>query len=151
MSNNRQLTFKQQAFVDAYLGDIQAAADQSDLSYDYARKLVTKPHIRRALREREQNEVRPVAIATRVQRQHFWSETMRDGECPMRERLRASELLAKSEGDFIQRIEQLAGPVKRLEELSASELAYMLGREPTETKGSSTLEDCVSPPRPGRS
>ena len=44
-------------------------------------------------------------IATREERQKFWTETLRDVEEDMKNRLRASELLAKSECDFTERRE----------------------------------------------
>ena len=129
-ANARPLTFKQQAFVDAYAGDIKTAAIKAGLSYDYARQLITKPHISAAIQQREATEVRPVVIATRLDRQEFWSNTMNDGEHPIRDRLRASELLGKSEGDFIQRLEQVGPrPLKRLEEMTEAELMYLLGEQ----------------------
>lgn len=45
------------------------------------------------------------AIATREERQVFWSEVMRADEKDMRDRLKASELLGKSHADFIERKE----------------------------------------------
>ncbi len=44
-------------------------------------------------------------IATREQRQEFWTAVMTDIEQDMRSRLRASELLAKSEGDFTEKVQ----------------------------------------------
>lgn len=53
--------------------------------------------------------------ATRQDRQRFCTAIMRDDKIPMRDRLKASELLGRSEGDFIERREsevRLQGPVK---------------------------------------
>ena len=43
------------------------------------------------------------AIKTREQRQRFWSEIMDNQEIDIKSRLRASELLGRSQADFIER------------------------------------------------
>ena len=96
------LTAKQKRFVEAYDGSVKKAAKQSGLSYDYCRQMVTKPHIVAALRNRESTRLNPL-IATRLERQSFWTEIMKDQAAEMRDRLKASELLGKSEADFIDR------------------------------------------------
>ncbi len=97
----KKRTAKQQRFIDSYDGNIKRAAAESGLSYDYARRLVTKSHILEAIRNRQDTEVRPITIANRQRRQEFWSKTMLDETLSMGDRLRASELLGKSEADFI--------------------------------------------------
>ena len=96
----RELTDKQQKFIDCYDGDTKKAAKTAKLSYDYARRLVTKGHILKAIRYRIDNEIRPAMIATRQQRQKFWSDVMNGDGHSMKDRLKASELLGKSEMDF---------------------------------------------------
>jgi hypothetical protein len=44
------------------------------------------------------------SIADRIERQEFWTQIMRDTRRPVYVRLKASEYLAKSEGDFEPRI-----------------------------------------------
>lgn len=109
------LTDKQQKFVDCYDGDIKKAAKKAGLSYDYARRLVTKRHIVEAVRNRMDNEIRPEMIATRQERQKFWTDTMKDEEQSMRDRLKASELLGKSEMDFPNKTDvNLSGEIRLL-------------------------------------
>lgn len=52
-------------------------------------------------------------IATREERQRFWTEVMKyedtEGHSDMKDRLKASELLGKTQADFIERRE-LSGP-----------------------------------------
>jgi len=96
----KKLTNKQHIFVDSYVGDIKEAATKAKLSYDYARRLVTKSHILEAIKTRQETEVRPETIYNRQQRQEWWTEVMRDEKRSTRDRLRASELLGKSEADF---------------------------------------------------
>jgi len=99
------LTVKQQALVDAYDGDAKAAAKAAGMSYGYARILLTKHNkVREAIRNRQDTEVRPPNIATRQERQKFWTETMNSEEAAMRDRLRASELLGRSEADFTENV-----------------------------------------------
>lgn len=46
-------------------------------------------------------KVRVQSVKSREERQEFWTETMDDETVNRRDRLRASELLGKSEADFI--------------------------------------------------
>lgn len=102
------MTPKQKRFVELYDGNATAAAIQAGYSSKTARaagqRLLTKVDIAAAIRTREEREAR-VRIATRQERQEFWTAVMRDGEAKMFDRLRASELLGKSEADFIDRQE----------------------------------------------
>lgn len=102
------LTTKQRRFVEAYNGNATEAAILAGYSKKTARQigqnLLTKVDIQAAIQEREQARLTPL-IAAREQRQIFWSTIMRDTSADMRDRLRASELLGKSEGDFLDRSE----------------------------------------------
>jgi phage terminase small subunit len=61
----------------------------------------------KTLTQPEQNK----RIATAIDRQEFWTSLMYDTEIEAKDRIKASELLAKSQGDFIKRVE-LSGAVK---------------------------------------
>ena len=98
-----KLTTKQQGFVDVYAGDIKEAAKNAGISYNYGRELMTRSDVVAAIRLREEKEVRPDMILNRLERQAFWSTVVRDQYQDMRDRLRASELLARSEADFLPR------------------------------------------------
>lgn len=104
---NAKLTPKQRAFVEAYSGNGTAAAiaaGYSQKSADkIARDLLRNTTIAGEIRDREKQKINPL-IASRIQRQEFWTSTMRDAKEDMRNRLKASELLGKSEGDFIENI-----------------------------------------------
>ncbi len=100
----RQFTIKQQKLIDCYVGDIKEAAEKAEISYGYARRLVTKSHILEAIRNRQETEIRPKDIADRQERQQFWTEVMQDKTVEMKDRLKASELLGKSEADFADNI-----------------------------------------------
>jgi len=96
----RQFTTRQRRLIDCYAGDIKKAASKAGLSYDCARRLVTKSHILEAIKNRQDTEVRPKNIADRQERQQFWTQIMRDTQEDARDRLKASDLLGKSETDF---------------------------------------------------
>lgn len=105
---NGKLTARQQAFVDAYAGNATAAALVAGYSEKSARvqgrRLITKDNVAKAIKEREAQRLAPT-IATRKERQEFWTAVVRDEAQNMKDRLKAAELLGKSEGDFLERVE----------------------------------------------
>ena len=103
-SATRQFTTKQQKLIDCYAGDIKEAAKKADISYGYARRLVTKSNILEAIRNRQDTEVRPKDIADRQERQAFWTTIMRESSEDTKDRLKASDLLGKSEADFTENL-----------------------------------------------
>ena len=102
------MTAKQQRFVDAYDGNATAAALAAGYSAKTAAFIgaenLRKPKILAELKNRETLRRTPL-IATREERQAFWTATMRNAKAEMRDRLKASELLGKSEADFVDRVE----------------------------------------------
>jgi len=103
-STVRQFTTKQQRLIDCYAGDIKEAADKAEISYGYARNLMTKSDILEAVKNRQDTEVRPKDIADRQERQKFWTQMMRDTSEDAKDRLKASDLLGKSEADFTENL-----------------------------------------------
>ena len=102
------LTPRQQAFVDAYAGNATEAAIAAGYSRQTARaqgsRLLTNADIREAIEARRSKSSERL-IATREDRQRFWTEVLRDVGSEMRDRLKASELLGKSEADFTEKVE----------------------------------------------
>jgi hypothetical protein len=91
-----------QAYRDAgYAGDANVVAVSSH-------RLLRNPKIVAEL-EHQQREAAKTAIATRQQRQAFWTRIQNDEALRPLERLKASELLARSHGDFIDKHE-ITGP-----------------------------------------
>lgn len=103
------LNSKQQLFISEYLTDFNATQAAIRAGYSVrsagsiANELLKKPDIQQALQAtitaRNNN-----LIADREERKRFWSRVMLDENENMKHRLKASELLAKSEGDFIQQV-----------------------------------------------
>lgn len=103
-----KLTAKQRRFVEAYDGNATQAAIAAGYSEKTARFMghenLTKPYILAEIKARDTIRSTPL-IASRAERQQFWSSVMRDKEQMMRDRLKAAELLGKSEADFVERQE----------------------------------------------
>jgi len=127
-----ELTPKQQRFVDAWDGNNTDAARQAGYKGNdktleaMGRQNFAKPRIRAAIKAREETR-QSKTIATREERQAFFSRVLRGLETQtvivgkgddaqavelppaMKDRLKAAELLGKSEGDFIER-KEISGP-----------------------------------------
>ncbi len=102
------LTAKQKLFADVHEGNTTEAAAIAGISREYGARLmqdVTKRYAEPAAmavqeRIRSRNVDNP-AILTRIDRQELWSKWALGIEKPTAEQLRASELLGKSEADFV--------------------------------------------------
>lgn len=119
-----KFTVKQQRFIDAYEGNATEAARKAGYSKKTAEAIghenLRKPYIAEAIAKREEKRGNK-AIATREERQKFWTKVLngefaetvkiiKDGEYTtdeippkMSDRLKASELLGRSEADFVDR------------------------------------------------
>jgi len=109
-----RFTLKQREFIECYCGNATEAAVAAGYSQRTARsqgqRLLTNADILKVVKEREKMNLAD-KIANRQERQKFWSSVMKDPQLSMRDRLKASELLGKSEADFKDRIE-LQGEVR---------------------------------------
>lgn len=96
------LTDKQKRFVDLWSGVAEETARLAGYKKPETegRRLLKDVRICTLIKAIKDSELKPL-IANRSERQKFWSDTMRDKETPLKERLKASELLGKSEADFI--------------------------------------------------
>jgi len=98
-------TARQRKFVRFFEGNPTEAAVKAGFKRALARsigaEMLKNPDIVKAIQER----VRPIEeadIATREDRQRFWTRIMKDEKVEMKYRLKASELLGKSQADFIE-------------------------------------------------
>jgi len=113
---------KRDVFIDLYLalGDEVLAYEQAGYKCTTQKSLVSAsnrllndPYVRSEIERRTRDEGRehPLqehghapesmpAIATKEERQRFWTQAMRDPKVDMKHRLKASELLAKTQGDY---------------------------------------------------
>ena len=108
------LTAKQKAFVEAYAGNATEAARVAGYAGNdqtlrqVGHENLTKPDVIAALKAREAPRSAG-RIATRAERQSFWTRVLDDPEASMSDRLRASELLGKSEADFTEKHQHSGG------------------------------------------
>ena len=102
-----ELTAMQMAFVKAYCGNATEAAIKAGYSkktaYSQGQRLLKNVEVANAITCREKKSA-SVMIADRQERQSFWTTVLRDAEEDMKNRLKAAELLGRSEGDFLDRI-----------------------------------------------
>jgi phage terminase small subunit len=102
---NKHLTWKQQRFVEAYAGDGVKAAKEARYKGDRntlavrASQLLRMPKIKEAIEVRNTEATRK-RIADREELQEGWTKIFRDENVPLRDRMRAGELLAKSQAMF---------------------------------------------------
>jgi len=107
----RKLTPRQKKFVALYEGNATKAAIKAGYSkktaYSIGQENLKKPEVIKALQEREKEETGPL-VASRIERQQFWTAVMRGKlgkvKIKMEHRLKASELLGKSEADFTEKV-----------------------------------------------
>ena len=108
----QKLTSRQRKFVALYEGNATKAATLAGFSkktaYSQGQRLLKNVEIIKALQEREKKETGPL-IADRIERQEFWTSVLRGKigkvrKVKMNDRLKASELLGKSEADFTEKV-----------------------------------------------
>jgi flavin-binding protein dodecin len=107
----KPLTDKRQAFVEEYCNNGYNASEAYKKAYPkvksgwnkHASRLMTKDDIRQAI-ARAKASIRSITIASRMDRQGFWTTVANDDTVSMPDRLRASELLGRSEADFTDNI-----------------------------------------------
>ena len=120
------MTPKNLKFISEYTKDFNAtqaairAGYSPKTAYSIGQELLKKPEIMAAMKEHTDK-----LIADRKTRQRFWTQVMNDADISMKDRLKASELLARSECDFIERAEIIASNAYDLSKLSESELIQL--------------------------
>ena len=109
---SKRLTEKQLRFVELWNGSYTETARLAGYSTpDKAgSRLAKNVEIGRKIDERCRKSVES-GIMSRQERQQFWTDTIKSDNEDIKDKLRASELLGKSEGDFFERVEQ-SGEVK---------------------------------------
>lgn len=139
----QKLNEKMRRFAEIYDGNGAAAAEAVGINKEDSRAracLWLKNSEVQELINARRSKVIGGKVRTRIERQMFWSQVMDDGTYTIENRLKASELLGRSEGDFLVRVE---ASVKRFElppELTVEELREIARRPVTfdEAPGTST-------------
>lgn len=102
--NDEHIVFTkaEKRFIDAYNGNMRESADAAGISHvEAVRMMARNPYVKVAIKTRECREHRGSFIMDRMARQEMLTEVATNPNVNMRDRLRAIELLGKSEGDFI--------------------------------------------------
>ncbi|KGN00324.1 terminase small subunit [Clostridium botulinum] len=105
-----KLTPKQKAFADYYiqLGNATEAAIKAGYSKRTARFIgnenLTKPYIKDYIEERNKT-IESKRIADMKEVKEFWTNVLRDEEVETKDRLKASEYIAKTSGAFLDKVE----------------------------------------------
>ena len=105
-----KLTPKQQAFADYYIqtGNATEAAIQAGYSERTAKQTgyenLTKPYIQQYIEEK-QKDLESNRMADMTEVREFWTEAMRNAENTMKDRLKASEMIARTSGAFLEKME----------------------------------------------
>ena len=103
------LTLFQQRYVDAFAGNHLAACRKAGYKNPEAsaKKNSQMDYLQAAIQAREAaNPQNQKAIASKQDRQKFWTDFMNDEQQAPSTRLKASELLGRSEADFLDRVQQ---------------------------------------------
>ena len=99
------MTNKRELFILEYQKDLNAtqaairAGYSSKTAYAIGQKLLNIPEVKEALQTAIQSR-KSELIATSEQLKEFWTSIMNNEKIDVKNRLRASELLAKAYGDF---------------------------------------------------
>ncbi len=126
-----KLTAKQKRFCDEYLKDLNAT--QAAIRAGYSEKTAAvigaenliKPNIQTYLQQ-FQNKIDQKNIKTVEEVQEWWSEVMEDAEAKLPDRIKASELLVKSKGGFMDKV-QVSGNINNpLTGLTTEELKKLV-------------------------
>ena len=117
------LNFRQQIFVNVYTGNGTEAATLAGYANPgmEANRLLNNPKIIAALDTRDHNKHKK-NIASREERQVFWTNAMRNTLNTMSDRLKAAECLGRSEADFVDRLKLEVGMGEQLAKLSDDEI-----------------------------
>lgn len=131
----------QRKFVAIYSGNATQAAKKAGYSkktaYSQGQRLLKNVEIAKALAEREKKELSPL-VADRQERQKFWTDVLRSQvdrirKVKMDHRLKASELLGKSEADFTDKVLH-TGLENLAEQIKAARKRREQGSCPSKTK-----------------
>jgi phage terminase small subunit len=119
-----KLTEKQQRFVDYYIASGNAEDAAKKAGYNArgnTTKLLQSTTIQQSIKERNK-QIESDRIANMEEVKRFWSDTMRSGEADLKDRLKASEYIAKTNAAFIEK-QQITGEMTQTIQTDLSKLS----------------------------
>ena len=107
LTNN--LTYRERMFVRIYDGDVYDAARKCGFTEKQAERLMLRKRIKEGI-SRKDTIIDPLnddqdILRRKTERMMFWMQSMYNDDIEMKDRLRASELSGKADGDFIERVQ----------------------------------------------
>lgn len=113
------LSERERRFVEAYMGRSKGNATKAAVAAGYATnsakvtasRLLSKANVRAAIEARVTSDPQ---VSDRADRQRFLTTVMHTRKVSMKDRLKAVELLGKSQGDFVKQIAFVNPPAFRL-------------------------------------
>lgn len=103
----KPLTAREKKIAIMYRGSVKEIALVFNWTQTYVEKVLRKPNVQHYMASEEYKKVRKdldkelqSAIASKEDRQKFWTNIMNDKKEDTKDRIKASELLAKVAGDF---------------------------------------------------
>ncbi|MEK4425882.1 terminase small subunit [Solibacillus sp. FSL K6-1523] len=121
-----KLTIKQQRFADYYIetGNATESAIRAGYSEKTARSIgqenLTKPDIIKYIEKRNE-ELDDARIADIKEVKQFWTVVLRDETLETKDRLKASEFIAKTNGAFIDKVEHSGEVTNTVVEMTSEE------------------------------
>ena len=118
-----KLTAKQEAFVDYYIETGVAteaykraySSNNDNTAAKEGHKLLKNPKITQEISERN-NQLKSDRIADMEEVKQFWTNTLRSEENDLKDRLKASEFIAKTNAAFIDKVDANVNMNKKLED-----------------------------------
>lgn len=103
------LTYRERMFVKVFDGDMYAAGRLCGFTDKQVEKLMVTKRVKDAI-SRKDTMVDPLSDETdrerrKAERMLFWMNSMQDKDIEMKDRLRASELSGKADGDFVEKVQ----------------------------------------------
>lgn len=135
-----KLTIKQQRFADEYIisGNATEAARKAGYSKRTARAMgaenLTKPNIKKYIEERTA-EIQNAKIATMIEIRELWTGILRNQDERTSDRLKASELMARTEGAFLDRQEIVMQGEMDVNATAAKYEQYLMDEQPDGDSG----------------
>lgn len=125
-----KLTIKQKKFADAYIKSGNATQSYIDAGYKASNRKVAEANSNKLLGNHKvieyigkvNKEIQTASIADMIEVKEFWTNTMRNKYKEDKDRLKASEYLAKTNGAFIDRVD-ISGtlPVQIIDDIPKDE------------------------------
>lgn len=163
------LSQKERKFVEAFDGDVDAAARAAGATLKHGRRMLMNPLVVREIEKKNGRIHEQViadkergaakvfvknarliagAIAAKEDRQAFWTKVMMDEEQNMAFRLKAAELLGKAQGDFIERHEHAGAVLMVVNPYAGMEIDRQRAVEAEVVKEEKQVEQALLPEDP---